>query len=466
MESAYLPLAINVDLESWQIMEASFENQYQDGILGFGLGIESDPGEQLHPAATVFLNAVLRGLGREINELERENAHFRYLEHLIQQVAVHFWFAAADARPRLIDFAPQQHRTVNMTAQLSRGTTSIIDGHEFLVIPIENAPTVPSADPASFGSISVILAGVAIAAFPSADSSADDANIVEEEDGTITLTLRLSENVSITGEFGTSLVNVEEADAEDTNENEDERLDIIPTFTPFSISIALTPRVRKTLELLRQLSATIDHSMDEDDLRCLTVTALGEDEHKQSMNRYLQLKHENGILAKFCKMILEVYISFPGGFICTALDEGGYDGRDDWYVRFNFDDDEGDRSVAVSDLGLVGLSFSGLQLGINLAQTVNVNVNDRDGFLKLVFTCRLCPSKKFYLGLEVNWNDLTEQERVDIRNEFETNVWNAAMGRISTVPSRFSFKIAYIRCDVSIAGTYLRAVGLLNLELE
>ena len=66
----------------------------------------------------------------------------------------------------------------------------------------------------------------------------------------------------------------------------------------------------------------------------------------------------------------------------------------------------------------------------------------------------------------MNWDDLTEQERVDIRNEFETNVWNATMGRRSTIPSRFNVKIAYIRCDVSIAGTYLRAVGLLDLELE
>ena len=57
------------------------------------------------------------------------------------------------------------------------------------MIPIQNAPTVPASDPATFGSISVILAGVAIAAFPSNDSSADEANDEVEEDGRVEMCL-------------------------------------------------------------------------------------------------------------------------------------------------------------------------------------------------------------------------------------------------------------------------------------
>ncbi len=459
-------------------MEASLENQdgIHQGMEALSMASRADLGEQLqlHAASAVFRNEVLNGLGTEIDELERENAHFRYLKDLIQNVAVHILPSDATTRSRpapLIDFALQQDRTIIMTAQLSQGATSFIDGREILVIPLEAAPTVPAfflvpaTGAASFGSISVILAGVAVAAFPTADSRAEDANTVQEEGG-FRATLCLSENVSITGEYGTSLVNVEEADAEYTNDDEDfiERLDIIPTFTPSSISIALSPRLRKTRELLEQLSATIDHSMDQDDLRCLTVTALGEDEHKQTMNRYLQLTHENGILAVFRKMILEVVITYPGGSFCTALDEGVYNGRYGWYVLL---DGEDSACVAVSDIGLIGLSFSGIRLKIDLTQTLQtlqtLNINEREvnHFLYLVFTCRLCPSKKFFLGLEVNWHDLTVQERRDFLNEFETNVWNASFERRSTFPSHFEFNIAYIEWDMSVAATYL---ALNNLE--
>eukprot|EP00984_Skeletonema_dohrnii_P005056 scaffold1780_cov90-Skeletonema_dohrnii-CCMP3373.AAC.8 len=464
-------------------MEAPRENQIEDGILllldmamaSLSVASRADPEEQLHPAAAVFRDELLSGLGKEIKEMERENARFGHLKDLIQKIEIHFFSPTFAASPRLIDFVLQHDRTVSTATQLSQGTIVVVDGQERLVIPIENAPTVPASDPATFGSISVILAGVAIAAFPSNDSSADEANDEVEEDGRVYVTVGLSGNVSITGKFDAPLANtdVDVAYAAYIN-NEDfmERLNIIPTFTPASMSIALTPRLKKTLELLDQLSSPIDHSMDEDDLRCLAVTALGENEHKQMMNRYLKLKHENGIFFEFRKMILEVNLSYPGGGFCAALDEGGYDGRDCWFVIL----DEGDRDSSVtevSDIALVEMTFSGVRLGLNLLQTLSIIEREVAEFgteqlfrgnLPLIFSCHLCPSKKFFVSLKLNWNELTEQERADVLEDFEIKVWNAFMGRRGAFPPHFKFTIVSIMCDVSLAGTYLNAVGLLDLD--
>lgn len=129
--------------------------------------------------------------------------------------------------------------------------------------------------------------------------------------------------------------------------------------------------MKKTLEFLDQLSSPIDHSADH--LCHLVVTALGENELKEMMHHYSKLKHENGIFSEISKMILEVCISYPCGLLRVALDEGVYGKGDCWYAEF---DAGGSSAAAVSDIGMVKVSFSGIRLEINLAQTLGIILSE------------------------------------------------------------------------------------------
>ena len=59
-------------------------------MASLSVASRADPGEQLHPAAAVFRDEVLSGLGEEIKEMERENARFGHLKDLIQKIEIHF----------------------------------------------------------------------------------------------------------------------------------------------------------------------------------------------------------------------------------------------------------------------------------------------------------------------------------------------------------------------------------------
>ena len=79
-------------------------------MASLSVASRADPGEQLHPAAAVFRDEVLSGLGKEMKEMETENARFRHLKDLIQKIEIHFFSPTVAASPRLIDFVLQHDR--------------------------------------------------------------------------------------------------------------------------------------------------------------------------------------------------------------------------------------------------------------------------------------------------------------------------------------------------------------------
>ena len=109
------------------------------------------------------------------------------------------------------------------------------------------------------------------------------------------------------------------------------------------------------------------------------------------------------------------------------------------------------------------MSFSGVRLGLNLLQTLDIIEREVAEFgteqlfrgnLPLIFSCHLCPSKKFFVSLKLNWNDLTERE-ADILEDFEIKVWNAFMGMEER---RFPSAFQVYHCQY-----YVRRVSRRNL---
>ena len=103
-------------------------------------------------------------------------------------------------------------------------------------------------------------------------------------------------------------------------------------FTPLSISIQVTPWLKRTLGLVDQVSSTGGSEADielesEDEFRRLVVEALGDREHKELFSEYLVLKQESNILSELRSLMLGVSVSHSRGSFTVTLDESNEAGN-------------------------------------------------------------------------------------------------------------------------------------------
>ena len=444
----------------------------------------------LHPAAAVFRDELLGNVCIRNNALEKNNARFRNLANLVQDIKLSFYMASPRREEQENPFHIEYHETFNVKHKLPRGsivTTLDDDDEERLVLPIEDAPAHPVEDCGAIGCVTLYMAGgVPFGSFPCACRYVNDAaKMSVEEDGSVHLFLRLSKEIVIKGKLHSSQMS-NEALIEHVEhphfmscltwseevmrgwglfEGEEEyRKGIV--YTPLSISIQVNPWLKKTLALVDQISPSGGSRADvelesEDGLCCLVVEALGDSEHKELFHEYLALKLSN--------LMLSVNVSHSRGSFTVTLDEGTRS-ADSWYINV----DVGDRSmIPVSELHRMEVTVLGMQLrllnGLSLIGEMHPHpLMHHHTVWQMRFQAG-CSNLNFYFLVSFNWSEFTGEEIADIVDCFPSKMSNALYGIRNTIfprndtatfPLAFKANVLGISCDLSWAKRRLEWVGL------
>ncbi len=429
----------------------------------------------LHPAAAIFRDETLAGIGDENTALEDNNSRLRHLPYLSQKLDITFSTASSEVRDREIYIT--HHETMRLRTHLSHGNVELVDGNEKLVFPINDANAHPIDDCGTIGDISSNLAALPIGSFPSFSShGVQNVEMRVEDDGSIYLTIHLSPLITIEGRLEAAISN-------DALAAHIERVNFIAImqvpvpisvlhgstqekgiyFTPTSISLSLTPRIKKTLSFSSDTYSPSDS--DEhlaDKLRRTVVDALGESEHKELLRENLELKRESAALASIRHMMLGIDVSHSAGAFCVALDKShkvkdcnkraiildGRDGSEDFPT-----------SVPVEDMGSIGISFAGTQLRMNVFETMQYLLSE---LMPIFFYDDTCRSISFVLVGVFNWGDFSDDEMSDIFVDFEGKLRSVLEGNGEDVfPKRMTFRFNHMFCPHMTEGL-LKTVGLLE----
>jgi hypothetical protein len=472
-----------------------------------GGGIVEEAASTLHPAAAVFRDEILGNIGESNKTLEVNNACFRHLANLIQEVKLAFHTVSSRQEPAF-HFHIEHHETFNVQHQLSQGSITAVDDEERLVLHIEDAPAHPVEDCGAIGYVRLCSGGMTFEAFPDSSSYVDDAaKMSVKEDGSVRLTLRLSKEILIKGKLHSSQI----SNAALTEHVEHPhfmsclttpvgsltaRLALngveIPgmgrviqisgageyrkgiLFTPLSISIQVTPRLKETLALIDRATSSGVKRADvelesEDGLRRLVVEALGDSEHKELFDKYIDLKHENQALNELRSLMLGVTVRHSEGEFTVTLDEGKRLGN---FWRINLD--ASDRPVMpVAELHCMQVSAFGMQLRLrNHSELTQVSSlfddHDRETFVTLwPMQFQAGGSFKFYFLVGFNWTELTEEEIHDILDNFPVKMTNALVynpddeNSDTSFPPTFEATLVAICCEPFLAESRLNRAGLL-----
>ena len=456
----------------------------------------------LHPAAAVFRDEILGNVGESNNTLEMNNARFRHITGLIQEVKLAFHTVSSRQEPAF-HFHIEHHETFNVMQKLSQGSIMAVDDEERLVLHIEYAPAHPVEDCGAIGYVQLCSGGMNFESFPDSSSYVDDAaNVAVEEDGSVLLFLRLSKETVIKGKLHSSQISnaalikhVEHPHFMSYLTTPVASLTTIASlngveipgmgrvqisgageyrkgilFTPLSISIQVTPRLKETLALIDQATSSGGSKADvelesEDELRCLVVEALGDSEHKELFDEYLALKQENSALSELRSLMLGVSVSHGRGSFTVTLDEGKRSGN---FWRINLD--AGNRPVMpVAELNRMQASAFGMQLCLrNHSELTQVSSLfdglDRETFVTLwPMRFQAGGSFKFYFLVGFNWSELTEEEIHDILDNFPLKMTNALDDENSdtSFPPTFEATLVAICCEPFLAESRLNRAGLL-----
>ena len=449
---------------------------------------DADDELSLHPAAAVFRNEVLAGVGDDNRALEKRNSYVRHLRDFIQEIDITFYTDTYHTRPGDATSGGRSysqvtsHKSFNVKSHLSQGSFKYVNDEERLVVPIKNTNSHPVDDSGDLGHVSVHLGKMSVGMFPTFMSNS--ALMEVGENGSVYVTLRLSEQVYIEGTLSASSSNESLLEyIENGNFMSYLQMPISPfalpfgltpsqskciTFTPCSIVITVTPWLRAAMALVNQSSTTLSSGCNVTELRRLVVTAIGGNEHEELLNKNLQLKHEAALLSKIRNFILRFDISHPGGRLAVSLDEGEeLEDKERWVLRMNGKDNS---AVTVAALGRMDISFSGVPLclangGMNVLRLARVFGNET----------RLAPLwmefESFLLIGTFNWDDFTEEETSDILENFVWKMRNAlgltsllAIGGVTgnddVFPTTFKVNLCGILCDLSIKEGILKQFGL------
>eukprot|EP00984_Skeletonema_dohrnii_P002366 scaffold821_cov123-Skeletonema_dohrnii-CCMP3373.AAC.6 len=434
-------------------------------------------GLALHPAAAIFRNEALAGVGDENAVLEVENSRFRHLRDISQKLDITFSTASSESRPGTNAIFVNYHESMRVRTLLGNGIVALIDGNEELVIPINDASAHPIDDCGTFGNISGNLAGMTIGSFPGGPFFYSVPKVRVEDDGSVQLTLHLSPLICIEGRLQAHMSNdalaayVERGNFMACmsspvplpliNNREPPSQTNGITFTPTLISMSLTPHLKKTLTFVSEVISSAPSGFNEDlvdNMRRLVVEALGESEHKDVLSKNLELKCESAALAGIRNLMLGIDVSHSAGAFSVTLDEGEkLTGNPMWRIAL---DGRENMPLPVSDMGSIGLSFSGSRLNMMLAETL---FHVGRGAQPLVFRLGICPRVHFILFGIFNWDDFTEDEISEIAEDLRTKLESVLEGNGDDLfPSTMTFRIISIFCELSFADDKLKMVGLMK----
>ena len=462
-------------------------------------GIVEEAASTLHPAAAVFRDEILGNVGDRNKALEVKNARFRHLANLIQDIKLSFYTASSRRGEEENVSYIEHHETFNVMQKLSRGSiiTALYDT-EMLVLPIiDDPPAHPVEDCGAIGRVTLYMAGgVSFGSFPEACFYVNGAaKLSVEEGGSVLLFLRLSKDIVIKGMLLSSQMTNEALieHVERPNfmsclrapggmglglfDGEGEyRKGIV--FTPLSISIQVTPWLEKILAVVDQISSSGGSRADvelesEDGLRRLVVEALGDSEHKELFNEYIELKQENQALTELRSLMLGMSVSHSEGSFTVTLDEGKRSGNL-WYINLGDDD----RSmIPVSELHRMQVSVHGMKLrlcnGAELTHVSSLVDRGEGGWALWPMHFQPCYScLKVSLVVMFNWAELIEDEVRDIIDNFSSKMMNA-LGLVrnnpdpahendiyALFPQTFKATVIGICCDFPLAAYRLKRAGL------
>jgi hypothetical protein len=446
----------------------------------------------LHPAAAVFRDEILGNVRESSKTLETSNARFRHITGLVQEVklachTVSYRRGEEERGEEVNVIHVDRHQTFTVKQKLSRDSTAL-DGEERLVLPIEDAPAQPVEDCGVIGCIEFV-GGVTFGSYPESCFYVNDAaKVVIDEDCSVRLILRLSEEVVVEGRLHSSQM---------TNAALIEHIQQFPNFmaflnspvgvgppmgsfhvmgsgeyrkgilfTPLSISIKVTPWLKETLALVDQVSSTGGSEADvelesEDGLRRLVVEALGDSEHKEIFHEYLALKQESSVLTKLRSLMLSVNVSHSRGSFTVTLDEGTRSrSANSWYINV----DVGDRSmIPVSELHRMQVTVLGMQLrllnGLSLTHVSSLFDRNTGGWALWPVQFQAGSTHlKFYLIVMFNWDELMEEDIEGILDNFSSKMMNALGfqennpgNHDDAFPETFEANVVAIGCDISLA---------------
>ena len=451
------------------------------------LHADTDAGGIVEAAAAVVFRDEILGNVRERNKaLEENNARIRHLAGLMQKVVLAFHTKSSRQGEQENVRYVEHHETFKVKHRLSQGSIMTVDDEDRLVLPIEDAPAHPVEDCGSIGCVTLYLAGTKLGSFPEASFFVDDsAHVIVEEDGSVRLGLRLSQQIVIEGKLGSSLLSnaaliecLEESNfmtflklpggGRGFDGEEEYRKGI--AFTPLTISMKVTPWLKKALALVDQMSShgsSVDVELEPDDgLRCLVVEALGDCEHKDLFSDYVTLKNESNTLSELRILMLGVNVRHSRGSFTVTLDEGERSG-DFWRIFF----DVGERLVIpVVELSSMKVSVFGMQLrlsnGWELTDATSLFDHDTNTwalwFMQFEAANRYW---KFYVVVRFNWAELDDDEITDILEEYSSKMGNVLSGNNAAPENAFSTDFRGQR-DLPLAQYRLEMAGLWDDDNE
>ena len=252
-------------------------------------------------------------------------------------------------------------------------------------------------------------------------------------------------------------------------------------FTPLTISIIVTPWLKKALALVDQMSSPesnvegdVDVEFEPDDgMRRLVVEALGDTEHKELFSDYVALKNESHILSELRNLMLGVTVRHSRGSFTVNLDEGERSGN-----FWNINLDVGDRpAITVAEFSRMEVSVIGMQLRLsNQWELTNVSsLFDFDTNTWALWFMQFQANSylKFYMAIRFNWAALSEEEVTDILEDFSSKMMNALGFRENNMapnaetdafPPTFEANVVGICWDLSLAKYRLKMAGLWEEE--
>jgi len=253
----------------------------------------------------------------------------------------------------VIQLSPSIKQTISGLKVSDGKVVSTSSGKDVFVIPILSSKEFPLRFSMFDGGVGVTLGGRSLGLFPQTynriSNRLDDSLIVNvREDNTTTITIHISESTYIVGELnGLSNEDIIAIGENPDNltyyssfifDDEGPQQNNNKLFTPNSIVMELSDTLKETLGLLGNLDYTESRELSpSDELRKVSIAALGDEDHKKILDDNMRLKSQHEALMKIRNLLLKVDFSHNKGSFSFSLDEGEveeYDvGHPKWCVN-------------------------------------------------------------------------------------------------------------------------------------
>ena len=241
------------------------------------------------------------------------------------------------------------------------------------------------------------------------------------------------------------------------------------TFFPKTVVMDVTPALAETLDLMKKANATtVDSLSSSDELRSLTLGAIGSELQKISLNENLMLKVQDEALGNLREKVMRVDIAHRDGIVSFPLDEGEWktDTQGDllWTIRL-----EGKEysSMAVHSIRDSTLSMSGSTLTIKDLLDYRqqgqgfIAATENDRVFGLVIP--------YYYGIKVvgaiNWYEQDDDDLPKLLDSYREKLLasysmsRARMLDVDPFPDTFRLELLYVTFSPDLIKDIFNVVG-------